>query len=196
MPLKTLTLALFLTTFSSLSVSYAGDTNPTLTETASPEAVPQTAPDISGIYRLKSSERVHLKGGEDPLKDNKIFKGKWIVEKLDAKTFLIFKAETVRNSGTLNYVSIYEFIDGRFFEKLYHMESTIVNNVKIEFANDTLSTVMTENNTLQETNQWQRIHPSEAKPDKYLERALIKAQQRFDEFGWEKYKRLRANATQ
>ncbi|WP_298607685.1 hypothetical protein [uncultured Thiothrix sp.] len=152
----------------------------------------KTAPDITGLYRLTKAERTLLSAKEDPLKGFYVFKGKLEIERLAANQFLVFEAQTVKNSGTMHYVSIFELIDGEFKKKLIHLENALVGDVEINYATDELVIKTTERDEFAETLTWQRIEAAKETKDKYLEKHIDQAKAHFEEYGLDQYKALRA----
>lgn len=152
----------------------------------------ETAPDIAGVYRLAHAERTLLAAKQDPLKGFYVFKGKLEIERLDATTFLVFEAQTVKNSGTMHYVSIFEFMAGEFKKKLVHLENAVFGDVQINTSREGLIIKTTERNEFAETLTWKRVDASQELKDKYLEKHITHAKAGFEDYGLDRYKALRA----
>lgn len=200
--IRRLVLALVLTGFAwnIQQSTYANDFPSTTVDqqpdqtTASPK---QAAPDIAGVYRLTTAKRTLLKATKDPLAGYYLVKGKLVVERLNPETFLVFKAETVKNSGTLAYVEIFEFIDGQFREKVaYRYTDNLVGNVSIRFQHEAITISMNDHDQFETISEWHRIDPSTERKDKYLEKNLASARQQFASYGAREYKALRAKTSQ
>ncbi|HPY39776.1 MAG TPA: hypothetical protein PLM98_04595 [Thiolinea sp.] len=159
--------------------------------TPEPNVAAKTAPDIAGVYRLAHAERTLLEAKQDPLKGFYVFKGKLEIERLDENTFLVFEAQTVKNSGTMHYVSIFEFMAGEFKKKLVHRENAVFGDVQIDTSPEGLIIKTTERNEFAETLTWKRIDPSQELKDKYLEKHIAQAKKEFEDYGLDRYKALR-----
>lgn len=173
------------------STSYATETptspNPTL-------IAHQAVSNIEGVYRLVSNKRTLLAAKQDPLAGIYAIKGKLVIERLTETTFLVFDAETIKNTGTLHYVKIFEAINETFLERLAYVESSYVANIQINASPDQLVIKHTERDQFEEITIWKRIDPINEVKDKYLEKHLVKAEQDFNTYALAKYQALRAQA--